>query len=110
VHADENICVRSSVRKHYMRAINRFLRVATTAWCIGFFFLPAHIRAVAALGLFFAVGFWSLLYPPGLLGWARTAHFEIDPTNKELWWVPRVIGAGFVAISILGVLRILGGS
>ncbi len=85
-----------------MKTIERFLSVAATGWCIGFFFLPKKIVGVTGMGLFFAVGLWSLLYPQGLLGWASTAHHEIDPSDPTLWWVPRVIGVCFIIISALG--------
>jgi hypothetical protein len=35
------------------------------------------------------VGSWALLYPQGVLGWAKTAHPSIDVDDyRSLWWVP----------------------
>src|SRR6266478_7360516 len=55
------------------------------------------------------VGVWALLYPQGVLGWAKAAHPSIDVDDSSLWWVPRLIGAFFVAfaltIALFGFLR-----
>jgi hypothetical protein len=54
--------------------------------------------AVFSLGV---VGAWALLYPQGILGWAKTAHRSIDVDDPSLWWVPRLIGGFFVAFALL---------
>ena len=46
------------------------------------------------------VGAWALLYPQGVLGWAKTAHPSIDVDDPSLWWVPRLIGGFFVAFAL----------
>ena len=43
-----------------------------------------------------AVGVWALLYPEGVLGWAKTAHPTLDVNNSSIWWIPRLIGAFFL--------------
>ena len=43
------------------------------------------------------VGTWSMLYPQGILGWAKTAHPSIDVDDRSIGWVPRLIGGCFVA-------------
>jgi hypothetical protein len=53
------------------------------------------------------VGSWALLYPQGILGWAKTAHPSIDVDDPSLWWVPRLIGAFFVVFAVL-LLAIFG--
>lgn len=47
------------------------------------------------------VGVWTLLYPQGVLGWAKTAHPIIDVDDRSGWWVPRLIGAFFVILAVL---------
>ena len=47
------------------------------------------------------VGTWALLYPKGVLGWAKTAHPSIDVDDSSLWWVPRLIGACFVVGALI---------
>jgi hypothetical protein len=46
----------------------------------------------------------ALLYPQGVLGWAKTAHPSIDVDDPSLWWVPRLIGGLFVVLALLIVL------
>ena len=50
---------------------------------------------------FAIVGTWALLYPQGVLGWAKTAHPSIDVDDRSLWWVPRLIGGFFVAGALI---------
>jgi hypothetical protein len=47
------------------------------------------------------VGAWALLYPQGVLGWAKTAHPSIDVDDPSLWWVPRLIGCCFVVLALV---------
>jgi hypothetical protein len=58
---------------------------------------------VVSLGI---VGAWALLYPQGVLGWAKTAHPRIDVNvdDPSLWWIPRLIGGFFVAFALVIVL------
>lgn len=53
------------------------------------------------------VGIWAVLYPEGILGWAKTAHPNIDVEDRSIWWVPRLIGACFVAVVLLIALALL---
>jgi hypothetical protein len=39
---------------------------------------------------------WALLYPDGVLGWAKTAHPALDVNDSSIWWMPRLIGAFFL--------------
>jgi hypothetical protein len=50
---------------------------------------------------FAVVGIWAMLYPQGVLGWAKTAHPSIDVDDRSIWWVPRLIGGFFVAGMLL---------
>lgn len=47
------------------------------------------------------VGAWAVLYPQGILGWAKTAHPTIHVDDPSLWWVPRLIGGFFVVFALL---------
>jgi hypothetical protein len=47
------------------------------------------------------LGAWALLYPQGVLGWAKTAHPSIDVDDPSLWWVPHLIGGFFVAFALV---------
>jgi hypothetical protein len=49
------------------------------------------------------VGGWALLYPQGVLGWAKTPHpsIDIDVDDPSLWWFPRLIGGFFVVFAVL---------
>ena len=87
-----------------MKFIGRVLEIATVAWCIGFFFLPRRVVGVTMFGLLFVVGLWTVLYPQGMMEVAKTAHPGIDPEDQRGWWVPRLIGAGFILFSIIGVV------
>jgi hypothetical protein len=53
------------------------------------------------------VGLWAILFPQGVLGWAKAAHPDIDIDDRSLWWIPRLIGSMFVAVFLLIVLAAL---
>src|SRR5579871_791263 len=91
-----------------MKLIERVLGYATITFAIALFFLPARITVVTGCGLLFATGLWGVLYPQGLLGWAKTAHPEIDPEDDSVWWVPRIICGGFMLFAVVSILGILG--
>jgi|GEM_PF-4018327 len=91
-----------------MRAIDWFLRFATAGTALALLVLPNTKATFLALwGLFLAVGLWAVMYPPGILGWAKTAHRELDPSNENLWPVVRFIGAGFIVMSVFALIAIL---
>lgn len=50
-----------------------------------------------------AVGLWALLYPEGVLGWAKTAHLHLDVNDTSIWWIPRLIGAFFLFFVMLAL-------
>jgi len=72
------------------------IRILVTATFFAFFFAPSEWIFRLVLVCLAAVGLWAELYPEGLLGWAKTAHPEIDESDSSLWWVPRLIGAVFL--------------
>ena len=91
-----------------MKAIDIFLRVAMTAVFLALIFIPESKSTMAAvLALFFALGLWGVIYPPGLLGWAKSAHREIDLMDRRGWAVVRLIGSGFMIFSFLWLVMLL---
>jgi hypothetical protein len=61
-----------------------------------YFVAPSRWALTLGLLCFVAVGVWALLYPEGVLGWAKTAHPALDVNDSSIWWVPRLIGAFFL--------------
>lgn len=91
-----------------MRAIDNFLHVLGWLTFLILLVLPdsrATIPLVCAW--MFAVGLYGVLYPPGILGWVKVAHPQLDPLDERLWDVPRFIGAFFIIISLVLALLVL---
>jgi len=84
-----------------MKIIDYFLRALTVSAMLALLFAPDPWGVTLVLCNFVAVGVWSLLYPQGVLAWARTAHPNIDPQDSSLWWVPRLIGSVFLLMAVL---------
>jgi hypothetical protein len=90
-----------------------FLRVLIVVTAVGFMFPPGSLVSETAVwGLFcitfFAVGLWAIMFPPGIIGWAKAFHRELDPSDETLWWVPRLLGAGFLIFGlIVGLVTIV---
>jgi hypothetical protein len=88
--------------------VSRTLIVVTF---VAYFAAPSRWMFRLVLVCFAAVGVFALLYPEGILGWAKTAHPELDENDSSIWWLPRMIGACFlfftlfVAIVFRGVWR-----
>jgi hypothetical protein len=83
-----------------MRAIDIFLQVLTVITAVGCFVLPRAISWKLLCASFFAVGLWAVLFPPGILAWAKAGHRELDPSDKSLWWVPRLVGVFLIGFSV----------
>ena len=77
------------------------LRVLAAETAIGLFFLPRIIGFLLLCLLIFLTGVWSITFPPGLIGGAKAAHPELDPWDESMWWIPRLVGSGFIAISLV---------
>jgi hypothetical protein len=87
----------------------RALRLLTAATVVGLFLLPHIIEFLLLCLLIFLTGIWSIMFPPGIIMWARATHPELDPWDESMWWIPRVVGSGFIAISIvIGWILFLG--
>lgn len=61
-----------------------------------YFVAPSRWVFPLVLVCFGSVGVWALLYPEGVLGWAKTAHPALDVNDSSIWWIPRIIGAFFL--------------
>ena len=77
------------------------LRLLAVATVIGMVFLPQIIDFLLLCVLIFLTGVWSIKFPPGIIEWARAAHPELDPWDESTWWIPRLVGSGFIAVSIV---------
>jgi hypothetical protein len=87
----------------------RALRLLTAATVVGLFLLPHIIEFLLLCLLIFLTGIWSIMFPPGIIMWARAAHPELDPWDASMSWIPRLVGSGFIAISIvIGWILFLG--
>ncbi len=82
------------------KIIDYFMRFLILALFLASFFAPAPIVWSLTLLVSFAVGLWALLFPQGIMLWAKTAHPELDETDPRLWWVPRLIGGAFVVMAV----------
>ena len=82
------------------KIIDYFIRFLVLASFLSFFFAPAPITWTLTLLNFFAVGLWAVLYPPGVMLWAKATHPELDETDPSLWWIPRLIGGAFMLMAV----------
>ena len=74
-----------------------------------YFVAPRRWMLPLMLFGFGVVGVWALLYPEGVLGWAKTAHPILDVNDRSIWWVPRLIGAFFLFFVVVLALAFRGG-
>jgi len=84
-----------------MRAIDIFLRILTVVIVIGTFFLSDKLASALFCVSLFSVGLWSVMFPSGPMGWAKTFHDELDPSDESLWWVSRLVGAVLISMALL---------
>jgi hypothetical protein len=92
------------------RFMRRIEQIRLTDWVVRtlvlltfFAYFVARGRWMFPLVLFCsgAVGVWALLYPEGILGWAKTAHPSLDVNDSSIWWIPRLIGAFFLVFVLV---------
>jgi hypothetical protein len=50
---------------------------------------------------FFALGLWGVMFPAGVIGWAKTVYKELDPSDESMWWVSKLVGTGLIAFSLI---------
>src|SRR5262245_57624805 len=83
------------------------ISLATTLAWGGLFVLPERISLALVCGLLFMVGVWSVLFPSRLLQWAKPTSLAMDPSDATLWWIPRLVGAMLIIISVIAVITTL---
>jgi len=84
-----------------MKLTDWVARAVVVATFFALLLAPRKLGFPAGLICFAVVGIWAILYPQGLLGWAKTAHPVIDINDRSIWWVPRLIGSIFVVVTLL---------
>jgi hypothetical protein len=84
-----------------MKHADWVVRAVVTATFVALLVAPEKWGFPLGLISLGVVGVWALLYPQGILGWAKTAHPTIDVDDSSLWWVPRLIGGFFVALALV---------
>lgn len=89
----------------WLRFVRRIEQIRVTDWAVrtlvvltflAFFVAPGRWIFPLVLFCFGAVGLWALLYPEGVLGWAKTAHPNLNVNDTSIWWVSRLVGAFFL--------------
>ncbi len=98
--------------------MRRIQQVRITDWAVRtlvvltflvFFVARGRWMFPLVLFCFGAVGLWALLYPEGVLGWAKTAHPGLDVNDTSIWWVSRLVGACFLSLVLVLALTFRGG-
>ena len=84
------------------------VRTLVAVTFFAFFVAPSRWMFSLLLVCFGAIGVYALLYPEGVLGWAKTAHASLDVNDSSIWWVPRLIGALFLFFVVLMALAYRG--
>jgi len=85
-----------------MKLTDWLVRALVVVTFVGLLLSPGGWDFRLVLACFAVVGSWAMLYPQGVLGWAKTAHRSINVDDRSIYWVPRLIGCCFV----IGVLLI----
>jgi hypothetical protein len=89
-----------------MKLADWVVRSLVVATFLSLLVSPEKWGGLLGLICFAVVGVWALLYPQGVLGWAKSAHPIIDVDDRSIWWVPRLLGAFFVILAVLIASRI----
>jgi hypothetical protein len=88
-----------------MRLINWFIQGLIVFVFLVLLFGPHEWGFPLGLVAFAAMGFWALLFPQGALGTVKRLRGRAN--DPSLWWVPRLVGAFFVAFALIGALAIV---
>ena len=67
-----------------MRLADWALRALVAFTFFVLLFAPQKWGSALVLFCFVAVGAWSLFYPQGVLGWAKTAHPSLDVDDQSI--------------------------
>lgn len=62
---------------------------------------------LAILCIFALIGLWAVVYPAGVIGWAKRAHPILREDDPEVAFYAKFIGVAFVVIIILIFLALL---
>jgi hypothetical protein len=84
-----------------VRLTDLAVRALVVATFFAYFVVSSRWALTLGLLCFMAIGVWALLYPEGVLGWAKTAHPALDVNDSSIWWFPRLIGAFFLFFALL---------
>ena len=87
-------------RLQQVRISDWAVRTLVTVTFFAFFVAPERWILRLMFANLIGVGIWGLLYPEGVLGWAKTAYRDLDVEDSSIWWVPRVIGCFFLVLAI----------
>jgi hypothetical protein len=87
-------------RLEQVRISDLVVRTLVTITFLAFFAVPERWMFRLMFVNLVLVGIWGLLYPEGVLGWAKTAHRNIDVEDSSIWWVPRLVGCFFLVLAI----------
>ena len=82
-----------------MKVADRVVRAIVLATLCAFVLAPWKWMLPLGLISFGIMGAWALIYPQGILGWAKKPHPSIDDPSR--WWVPRLIGGFFLGLTLL---------
>ena len=94
----------------WSRFMRRIEQLKLTEWAVrtlvvvtffAFFFAPERWTFLLVLVCCGVIGLWALLYPEGVLGWAKAAHPSLDVDDSSTWWIPRLIGAFFLFFMVV---------
>lgn len=88
-------------RMEQVRLTDWVVRTLVVVTFFASFVAPSQWMFPLGAVCFAAVGIWGILYPEGVLGWAKTAHPNIDVNDSSTWWVPRLIGAFFLVFALM---------
>ena len=89
-----------------MKASDWVVRVLVALTFVALLVAPDKYGSSMGFISLVVVGAWSILYPQGVMGWAKTAHPNLDVDDSSLWWVPRLIGCLFLLLALfIGLAR-----
>lgn len=88
-------------RIEQVRLSDSAVRTLVLVTFFAYFVAPSRWMFPLVLVCFAVVGLWAMLFPEGVLGWAKTAHRTIDVNDSSMWWVPRLIGAFFLVFVVV---------
>ena len=95
-------------RVEQVRLTDWAVRTLVVLTFLAYFVAPSRWMLPLMLICSGTVGIWALVYPEGVLGWAKTAHPAIDVNDCSMWWLPRLIGEFFLVFVVVLALTFRG--